>query len=600
MLHTKLCAGNRAAALGLSVFALAFGMTLTACDSGGGGGGGGNSPVTDDLYEVKVSPQNSAVMKGETQTFLYDFTKNGKNVTGTTAMWTVDGGAAGTTITAIPDGNPTLTVAEDETAEELRVTAAVTYGDAAYTGSANVKVVSKEQVLEAFEAIRNAANAGALLTALKDPKNGLDVSLVLDANKDEYWNSLNDFSDRIGYISESTPLSDIRNKIQQINYLLENINFTQKTKTILDSFNNASNADGIAALLTEANFNALELEWNEYNILSAVGKIIVADAVFRQKPSNGFSSGRGLAQSIYSAVYERLRTEADTLASQFNEKSKDQIKTLLTQANLTLLEQGDTELWERYNSLNAVQKEAFAEALADSNFGSLDILGLLLNAMNDAYDAIMVESNIDQIKTKLNTAISGSATAAQINDLFTYLETLGIGGSNGEQLPADKEGAFNAAIVKAQLGRLGYTAIMAYLDAGASAGVDFVSPALSEVSQILSEIMQGRTRGEITFINLPPDISYFSGTIYDSTTMPASYSEIYQLRSVNNFYNNATITGTSATIILRWNSAYGTTTRNFLVSVSYNSGAVVGLVAFTNGSADDMVDFSAMTDRNDL
>jgi hypothetical protein len=104
--------------------------------------------ITDSILSmsitgIAISPPNPGVAKGKTQ--IFTATVEGINNPPQTVAWSVEGGAAGTTIS---DGG-LLSVSVDETARVLTVRATSTY-DTTKFGRANVTVTGAAQYTVTF------------------------------------------------------------------------------------------------------------------------------------------------------------------------------------------------------------------------------------------------------------------------------------------------------------------------------------------------------------------------------------------------------------------------------------------------------------------
>jgi hypothetical protein len=282
---------NKLFSLGLLAVALTFGLVLVGC-------GGNEETPSGPSYIVAISPATVSKAPGATQYFEATRKQDGAIVNGS-ETWSVTGASSSSTRFGSGYEDSLLTIASGETATSLTVKATITYSGASYEGTATVTVISAEDVAAALEAISDAANADALLTALKAPNAGIDQRYVIDANKAAYWA----YAQSSGF---SSPSAD------SIQWALQYINGT----VLLTAFNGATSAAAVQALLTEATFLALDIEdvWSQYNGLSANGKTAVATAVYNGGTDydsyNNYGYGNGLTSAIEDAVYEQFVMEA--------------------------------------------------------------------------------------------------------------------------------------------------------------------------------------------------------------------------------------------------------------------------------------------------
>ena len=170
--------------LGYAIVAVLFAVSLVflSCESpatvgAGRGGSGDDLNGSTDVYTVTVKPGSMAIIANGSsdstaslmfKAYLY---KNGQKVdSAVKPSWAVTYAAASKHSDTAINTYGVLTVAAGETSETLTVSAAITYNDNIYTGTASVSLVTAAVAFEALQTIKNAANSDTLLDALKTPK----------------------------------------------------------------------------------------------------------------------------------------------------------------------------------------------------------------------------------------------------------------------------------------------------------------------------------------------------------------------------------------------------------------------------------------------
>jgi hypothetical protein len=311
--------------------------------------------------------------------------------------------------------------------------------------------------------------------------------------------------------------------------------------------------------------------------------------------NNKFIDSVKLMYAIFDAIYNRQSTEAAALVSSFNNKTAEQITPLLTEKNLTILGVD----WKQYSKLDNASKTTLASKLAGRSFGSYS---QIRNAIETAIIEILIEANGDQIKQKINAAITGTATVAQVNELLDLLAPLSGGSMEYYKLSGSHQTPYNDLIVKAKAGNYGFSAIKAYTEAGASPSDAVVMAALEEIIEIIYSVKQGDTYGALTVNNLPAELTSLSVFVYDATTLPSSSSALYDLEYVTYAGLNSD-PGTSVTLGLIWPGSFtGPKNRNFVVVVNGNNDGSfykVGAVAF-NAAGNATIDVSNLTNVSSL
>jgi uncharacterized repeat protein (TIGR02543 family) len=136
-----------------------------------------NSPSSVTITGITVSPPNPSVAKGNTRTFTAVVA--GTNNPPQTVTWTVEGGAAGTTI----GSEGLLSVAAGETAGSLTVRATSTF-DTTKSGRANVTVTGDTQYTVKYTLIFDSHGGSAVQAVTANE--GTSISKPTDPEKTGY------------------------------------------------------------------------------------------------------------------------------------------------------------------------------------------------------------------------------------------------------------------------------------------------------------------------------------------------------------------------------------------------------------------------------
>lgn len=489
MLHTKLSAGNRTTALGLSVLALVFGMALAACDSGGGGGGSSSNSGGDPAYKVEVTATPSIWIDGLQSTIAL----SAKLVDGTGDVepnannwqWLAEKG--------LTVNSQQLTIPAEVSYSDITVTAKITYNSAPYSGTVKITKKTQQEVTNAINTVKDTATsaeatAATFFEALKALP-GITGLQEGDDYKTAYFNVRTTI---YSYLNNSNRTDT--NKISDTNNLIASTNFQVKTAALLEQFNAAADAAAIKALLTQDNFRALGLlnnnyaDWRYYNALSDTYKTAVATALFSSKQT-GWTTVQTLINAIQNAVQTQVSAAQTALVSAFSNKPKAEITPLLTEGNFTLL--GLQSYYSGYNKLSAAGKDFVAEALANKDYTGQNNYYLISSDISNAIQNAQYIDKAPQIKTQIDVLLGANPTTTQINNAIKDLYTaLGYNASEAEQLNDAAATLFKqyAAQAKTDENYFGgqENAIKAYADAGSNPGNTIILEAFYQVFSLIS------------------------------------------------------------------------------------------------------------------
>ncbi|MDR2491358.1 MAG: hypothetical protein LBD20_08150 [Spirochaetaceae bacterium] len=378
-------------------------------------------------------------------------------------------------------------------------------------------------------------------------------------------------------------------------------------QAIFDAFNAAPDAGTILELLTEQNimvFASLFEEMATAKFLetySVLDKTAIAENIIQNRQSseyaadNQFIDSTALMQAVLNALNKRQDEEASAIVSSLSTATAAQIMPLLTRDNFIILDISG-KLWNLYDVLGDSFKAMIADRLSAREFNGTIALR---NAITESLFEISFIANYSQLVEKLDTALSGSSTGAQLQDLIDLLNTI-----SGETpfevgtISVEKLAAYNSLISDAKLGKYGFSAIKEYVDAGVAAHVDHVASAVAEVIDILRAALEDITFGTLTLTDVPVAFSWVSVYIYDASAIPNPQSGLNE-SIAGGFLPNGHSEGLIVAPIT-WKAFPGSKARNFVVRIvggNDDAGAItkIDLINF-DANGDATADFEDLAD----
>jgi hypothetical protein len=409
--------------VGMAAVTLALGMALAGCSSASSGGG--------DSYTISISPSSTIGIKSSTVSFTATLKRNGEAVSSTPSFdWEVAGGVGGTSFASSYSASQvTLTIASGETATTLTVTA-LTYRGESVLASASVPItiVTADEVTAALNAIKNAVDKDAMLTALKAPKAGIDQHYVIAAHDADY------FAAKGGAIATALTASPTASQIPTLNAALAVIN----ANVVVAKFNAATSKEAVQALFTQANYGLLGWStWNYYAALAPAEKTTVATAIYNgSKPYTYETFGTAVGNAITKAYNDRTKTVFD----EFNKATlATEVQKLLTEANFkALFSVNLNDWWTDYAALDPDEKLAVATAVLNNGTDYANST-LLATAIGTAIWNVYTTARPAAALAKFNAAVSAAAVQALLTQ--ANFKALGIGElwAAYSGLPADQK-----------------------------------------------------------------------------------------------------------------------------------------------------------------